>query len=53
LPPLLYLFLTGWTLYFVLMNRPTEGLFGLAVIGSGLVVYYLLRRSAAPGNKPS
>jgi len=53
LPPLLYLFLTGWTLYFVLMNRPTEGLFGLAVIGSGLVVYYLLRRSAARGKKPS
>lgn len=43
LPPLIYLGLTGWTLWFVLLNRPVEGLFGLGVIGSGLVVYYLLR----------
>ena len=41
LPPLVYLGLTGWTLWFVLMNRPAEGLFGLGVIGSGLVVYWL------------
>lgn len=47
LPPLLYLSLTGWTLFFALRNRPVEGLFGLAVVGSGLVVYYLLQRGAA------
>lgn len=48
LPPLIYLSLTGWTLWFVLINRPIEGLFGLGVIGSGLVVYMLSRlRSAA------
>jgi APA family basic amino acid/polyamine antiporter len=43
LPPLVYLALMGWTLWFVLVNRPVEGLFGLGVIGSGLVVYWLLR----------
>ncbi|MGI9262237.1 MAG: APC family permease [Woeseiaceae bacterium] len=43
LPPLIYLGLTGWTLWFVLMNRPIEGLFGLGIIGSGLVVYFLSR----------
>ena len=43
LPPLLYLALMGWTLWFVLVNRPIEGLFGLGVIASGLVVYWLLR----------
>lgn len=43
LPPLIYLALMGWTLWFVLMNRPVEGLFGLGVIVSGLVVYLLLR----------
>jgi len=43
LPPLIYLALTGWTLWFVLMTRPVEGLFGLGVIGSGLVVYYVQR----------
>ena len=29
LPPIIYLVLTGWTLWFVLLNRPQEGLFGL------------------------
>ena len=41
LPPLIYLALTGWTLYFVLANRPTEGLFGLGVIVVGFVLYLL------------
>ena len=41
LPPLVYLALTGWTLYFVLLNRPVEGLFGLGLIGIGLVFYVL------------
>lgn len=46
LPPLIYLGLTGWTLWFVLMNRPVEGLFGLGIIGSGLIVYFLSRTGA-------
>lgn len=40
-PPLIYLALTGWTLYFVLVNRPVEGLFGLGIIVAGLVFYFL------------
>ena len=43
LPPLIYLSLTGWTLWFVLLNRPVEGLFGLGIIGSGLAIYFLSR----------
>jgi APA family basic amino acid/polyamine antiporter len=43
IPPVIYLLLTGWTLWFVLMNRPVEGLFGLGIIGSGLIVYFLSR----------
>jgi len=39
--PLIYMALTGWTLWFVLMNRPVEGLFGIGIIGSGLIVYFL------------
>ena len=39
--PLLYLALTGWTLAFVLINKPVEGLFGLGIVASGLVFYYL------------
>jgi APA family basic amino acid/polyamine antiporter len=45
-PPLIYLSLTGWTLWFVLVNRPVEGLFGLGIVGSGLLVYWLSRLSA-------
>ncbi len=41
LPPLIYLGLTGWTLYFVLLNRPLEGLFGLGIITVGLLLYFL------------
>ena len=41
LTPLIYLALTGWTLYFVLINRPVEGLFGLGIIALGLVLYFL------------
>lgn len=41
LPPLIYLALTGWTLAFVLISRPVEGLFGLGIIGLGLVFYFL------------
>jgi APA family basic amino acid/polyamine antiporter len=39
--PLIYLALTGWTLTFVLVNKPVEGLFGLGVISTGLVCYFL------------
>ena len=41
LPPLIYLALTGWTLTFVLVSRPVEGLFGLSIIALGLVFYFL------------
>lgn len=44
LTPLIYLALTGWTLWFVLVNRPTEGLFGLGIIGAGLLIYLILER---------
>ncbi len=42
--PLVYLALTGWTLFYVLYTRPAEGLFGLAIIGSGALVYFVSRR---------
>ena len=41
LAPLIYLALTGWTLTFVLINKPVEGLFGLGMIGAGLIFYFL------------
>ncbi len=44
LPPLTYLAVTGWTLTFTLINRPAEALFSLAIIGSGLLFYFLTTR---------
>ncbi|PCJ27565.1 MAG: amino acid permease [SAR86 cluster bacterium] len=41
LPPLIYLALTGWTLWFVLISRPVEGLFGFGIISTGLIFYLL------------
>jgi len=41
LPPLIYLALTGWTLTFVLINKPVEGLFGLGIMATGLIFYFL------------
>ena len=46
LPPLIYLSLTGWTLTFVLINKPLEGLFGLGIIVAGLFFYFLTARDA-------
>lgn len=44
LPPLIYLVLTGWTLTFVLISRPLEGLFGLGIIALGLIFYFFSSR---------
>jgi APA family basic amino acid/polyamine antiporter len=46
LTPLVYLALTGWTLTFVLVNKPVEGVFGLGVIASGLVFYFVSARAS-------
>ncbi|MBT8080096.1 MAG: amino acid permease [Gammaproteobacteria bacterium] len=41
IPPLVYLALTGWTLVFVLLNKPIEALFGLGIVVAGLVFYFV------------
>lgn len=46
LTPLIYLLLTGWTLSYVLYSRPAEGAFGLALIASGALFYWLSTRWA-------
>ncbi len=41
LTPLVYLAISGWTLYFVTLNKPTEALAGLGIVASGLLFYFL------------
>jgi basic amino acid/polyamine antiporter, APA family len=56
LPPLVFLGFTGWTLAYILVKRPEEGLMGLAIIASGAVCYVLTvrfgRTRAVTGTRP-
>ena len=45
LPPLIYLTLTGWTLGFVLIERPAEALVGIGMVISGLIFYFISERT--------
>lgn len=47
LPPLIYLGFTGWTLTYILLDRPGEGLMGLAIVATGLVAYLITIRFGA------
>ena len=51
LPPLVFLLVTGWTLVFIALQRPTEALWGMAIIAAGAVLYFLSR--FATGKKPT
>ncbi|MCB2378932.1 amino acid permease [Hymenobacter sp. BT635] len=42
--PLIFLALSGWTLLFILRDKPTESLYGLATLAVGAGVYFLGRR---------
>ena len=39
IPPLIYLGVTGWTLIYILRDRPEEGWLGLAIIAAGALFY--------------
>ena len=43
LPPIIFLGFTGWTLTYILLERPNEGLMGLAIVASGAVFYAATR----------
>ena len=43
LTPLIYLALTGWTLFFILLERPIEALSGLGIVAAGAAAYVFMR----------
>jgi APA family basic amino acid/polyamine antiporter len=43
LTPLVYLAVTLWTLVYILMNRPQEGLIGVGLILVGTLIYFVVR----------
>ena len=49
LPALVYLAITGWTLAYILLERPREAVAGLVVVAAGAVFYALCRRRMPTG----
>ena len=47
-PALVFLALTGWTLAYTLVQRPVEGLAGVAIVAGGGLLYAINRRFGAP-----
>ncbi|MEQ8860579.1 MAG: amino acid permease [Pseudomonadales bacterium] len=50
LPPLIFLGFTGWTLGYILLERPEEGLMGLAIVASGALFYALTVKLGKPAS---
>ena len=46
--PLIYLGLMGWTLTYILLNRPEEGVAGLAIVAAGVVLYLVSEKLSQP-----
>ena len=50
--PLLFLALSAWTLVFIIKDKPTESLYGLATVASGWLVYLVAQKfssASTPG----
>ena len=48
--PIIYLLLTGWTLVFLLFEKPMEALAGVGMLGSGFLIYWMVKRKKRPGS---
>ena len=46
--PLLFLSLSGWTLAFILREKPWESLYGFATLAVGALVYFITTRLSRP-----
>lgn len=46
--PLIFLALSGWTLAFILRDKPWESLYGFATLAVGALVYFLTTRISPP-----
>ena len=45
--PIIFLGLTGWTMFYVVVDKPLESLFGLGTVVLGLVVYFVGRKKTS------
>ncbi len=51
IPPILFLMLIGWTLFYILRQRPEEALVSLLLIITGTIVYFLSNRNQQNSEK--
>jgi APA family basic amino acid/polyamine antiporter len=49
LPPLIFLALTGWTLTYILLDRPQEGWMGIGIVITGAAFYLVSARLSRQG----
>jgi APA family basic amino acid/polyamine antiporter len=49
LTPLVFLLVTGFMMYYLLTERPLQAGLGMLIMISGLVIYAIFHRRAAPG----
>lgn len=47
-PPLIFLAITGWTLFYIVMQRPAEALICLGIVFSGIIFYRISLAYGAP-----
>ena len=47
LTPIIFLIITGWTLLYVVLQRPIEAMITLSIVGSGAVFYFVSQRLGA------
>jgi APA family basic amino acid/polyamine antiporter len=46
-PPLVFLLITGWTLLYVVLQRPVEAMITLFIVASGALFYFVSQRLSA------
>jgi APA family basic amino acid/polyamine antiporter len=54
LPPLIFLAITGWTLLYIVLQRPVEALISAGIVASGALFYWLSASLSrrVPGTDP-
>jgi APA family basic amino acid/polyamine antiporter len=50
LTPLVFLLVTGFMMYYLLMERPLQSSLGILIMISGLLIYAVFRRRDGPGS---
>lgn len=53
LPPIVFLLITGWTLLYIVLQRPIEAMISVAIVASGALFYLVSQRIGAHMQGPA